>query len=264
MTKRLVFCEGIDDLNALRAIAQHLRWATAGSGLGQDRKATLHAGVDVKIEITVPSKSRGATGEGKSALPASLADELHNLRPQIDPEDEARVSLVSVVFDPDDKAAGAFHDDLVRAIGDRAPGWTLTATDLPGVWRAAREPGEQLEIRAVHWRAPGAVLDGLPDHANLERLLCAVLAKAYADDKDHVARWLAEIDAARRRAGRKPASWKGAIHIWLAAVYDKVDEVNAASRVLHQQDECKPHVRPVLDDVGLLTDLAPLLGGETS
>lgn len=102
-------------------------------------------------------------------------------------------------------------------------------------------------------------IDGLPDHANLERLLCAVLAKAYPGDEEHVSRWLMEIGERRSKAGRKAATWKAAIHVWLATVYDKADELNAASRFLHQQDECKPHIQPVLDHAGLLADLRLLL-----
>jgi hypothetical protein len=38
------------------------------------------------------------------------------------------------------------------------------------------------------------------------------------------------------------------------------DDLNAASRFLHQQSECKPHIEPILDQIGLLADLRPLLG----
>jgi hypothetical protein len=262
MTRRLVLCEGPDDLNALRAVAQLQRWATSvpgvGAGAGQERVVSLQAG-DARVEIKVPSQRRGATGEGKSALARAVAEELQDLRPQVDPEDASRVSLIAAVFDPDGDAASAFHAEVAAALRRYSAAWTVTEAGAPGVWRAAREAGEDVEVRAVHWRAPGGVLDGLPEQANLERLLCAVLAKAYPADDAHVARWLTEIGAARQAAGRKPPTWKAAIHVWLAAVYEKADQDNAASRILHQQDACKPHVVPTLDEVGLLTDLRPLL-----
>jgi hypothetical protein len=267
VSKRLIFCEGPDDLNALRAVALHQRWAKpdpASSGpplgAGQERVITLQAGIDLRIEIKVPSKPRGAPGEGKSALPLAVADELRLVRPQVDPADESYVSLVAAVFDPDEKTAADFHNELTHAIGERAPAWTITAGSTPGVWQVQREAGEQVEVRAVDWRAPGGVLDGLPEHKNLERLLCAVLAKAYPGDVPAVERWLTEIGAARTTAGRKPPTWKAAIHVWLAAVYEKADDLNAASRFLHQQDECKPHIHGILNQVGLLADLRPLLG----
>ncbi len=258
MTKRIVFCEGRDDLNALRAVAQRLRWAEPAGSDVRDLAVALKAADGTRIEIKVPSKARGATGEGKSALARAAAAELQILRPQVDPADESRVSLVAVVFDPDEKAPADFHDDLTRAIREFAPAWTLTGT--AGTWQAQREAAEQVEVRAVHWRAPGPVLDGLPDHVNLERLLCAVVAKAYPDDEAHVARWLTEMRARCTEAGRKLPTWKAAIHIWLAIVHEKADEDNAASRFLHQQDKCKPHVQPILEEVGLLAELRPLLG----
>lgn len=265
MTRRIVVCEGPDDLNALRAVAQCLQWAQPipssgpGAGAGQERQLILRAGED-RVEIKVPSKARGATGEGKSALARMVADALFDLPPQIGPPDESHLSLVAVVFDPDEKPADDFHADVERATRAHAASWTLTNAGTPGVWRAQREAGENVDVRAVHWRAPGGVLDGLPDHANLERLLCAVAARAFPGDVEHVARWLAEINERRLAGQRKPATWKAAIHVWLAAVYEKADEHNAASRLLHQQAECRPHVQPILDDVDLVADLRPLLG----
>jgi hypothetical protein len=262
MSRRLIFCEGPDDLNALRAVAQLLRWATPATGgqagAGQERVVVLQAGT-ARVEIKVPSKSRGATGEGKSALARAVAEALLELPSQIGPPDESHLSLLGVVFDPDDEQAGGFHAEIERTVHEHARAWTLAGGGAPGLWRAQREAGEEVLVRAVDWRAPGDVLDGLPDHRNLERLLCAVLAKAYPDDVAEVARWLDEIGAARGRARRKPATWKAAIHVWLAAVYDKADELNAASRFLHQQAECKPYVEATLADVGLVADLRPLL-----
>jgi hypothetical protein len=263
MSKRLVLCEGPDDLNALRAIAQLLRWAqpvrTPGIGAGQERQMVLQAGI-ARIEVSVPSKARGATGEGKSALSRGVATALEGLPPQTNPADEAHVSLVAAVFDPDDETAADFHTALVKAVRDHATAWTFAESGSPGVWHAQRGATEQLEVRAVDWRAPGGVLDRLPDQMNLERLLCAVLAQAYPDDVSDVARWLTEVGGRCAAAGRKPPTWKAAIHVWLAVVYEKADELNAAARFLHQQDECRPHVERILDAVGLVRDLRPLLG----
>src|SRR5262245_49361629 len=206
MTTRLIFCEGPDDLNALRAVAQVLRWAqpvrAAGAGAGLEREMVLRAG-DALIKVGVPSKARGAAGEGKSALARSVADNLGALRMQVDAADESSVSLVAAVYDPDDQSAADFHTELRQAIRDHAPAWTLAELGTPGVWRARREAGEEVYVRAVHWRAPGSILDGLPDHSNLERLLCAVVAKAHPEEKEHVARWLTEIGEVRQKANRK-------------------------------------------------------------
>jgi hypothetical protein len=205
----------------------------------------------------VPGRGRGDVGEGKSALARMTAQQLHDLAPQMGPPDESHVALIAVVFDPDADPVTGFHIEIERAVQAHAPAWTLTGG--AGTWRAERDVGEVVDVRAVHWRAPGGVLDGLPDHANLERLLCAVAARAYPDDLAHVDRWLTEIGARCRTAGRKPPRWKAAVHVWLAAVYEKADEENAAARFLHQQDECKPHIGGVLTETGLLDDLRQLL-----
>jgi hypothetical protein len=260
VTRRIILCEGPDDLNALRAVAQQQKWAQpargASAGAGQERQIALIAG-DARIDVKVPSQARGAPGEGKSALARTAAQALHELAPQIGPPDESHVSLLAVVFDPDEKPVASFHLEIERAVQAHAAAWTLTGQ--AGLWQARRETGEAVEVRTVHWRAPGGVLDGLPDHVNLERLLCSVAAKAYPDDLTHVERWLGEVGDRRRAAGRKPPGWKAAIHVWLAAVYEKADEDNAASRFLHQQDECKAHITGVLAETGLLDDLRPLL-----
>lgn len=262
MTKRFILCEGPDDMNALRAVGLIMGWAepattATGVGAGQERAMLLKAAA-VTISVSVPSKNRGATGEGKSALARSLADNLAALPPRPDPNDESSVSLLSVVFDPDDEPASHFHVQLERAIREHAREWTLDEASSPGVWRAHRS-AEEIDIRAVHWRAPGEELAGLPDHANLERLLCAVLAKAYPEDKKLVAGWLTQIRKRQQSVGRKLVGWKGAIHVWLATVYEKADDINAAARILHQQKECKLHVEPALIETGLLDDLRPLL-----
>ncbi|MEO7328157.1 MAG: hypothetical protein ABI193_06245 [Minicystis sp.] len=218
----------------------------------------LQAG-EARISIGVPSKSRGATGEGKSALARSVADNLTALPQQQSRGDESFVSMVAAIFDPDDQPPEVFHAELEQAIREHASAWTLAAPSASGCWRVQRAGGDPIEVRAVHWRAPGNVLDGLADQVNLERLLCAVLEKAYPSDVERVAQLLTEIGRARQAMDRKPPTWKAAIHVWLAMVYEKADELNAASRVLHQQDECKPHVESVLIEVGLLEDLRPLL-----
>jgi hypothetical protein len=224
---------------------------------------SLAAG-DTRIDILVPSKTGGATGEGKSALARMVADALRMLPPQVGPGDESSVGLVGVVFDPDDATVASFHAEVENAVRTHAGNWTVAGSGAAGVWSAQREAGEVVEVRAVDWRAPGGVVAGLPDQMNLERLLCAVLAAAYPQDVEHIDRWLTQIREASKAAGRKPGTWKAAIHVWLAAVYEKADDINAASRLLHQQTECKPHIERILAETRLLDDLRPLLGAAAS
>ena len=104
------------------------------------------------------------------------------------------------------------------------------------------------------WRAP-TFLDELPDLSNLERLLCGIAQLAYPKEAKVVERWLVEMNASTRSH-----AWKAALHLWCALVDPKTDERGAPARFLHQNEDCKAHVRPFLERVGLLRELTPLLG----
>ena len=250
MSLRYVLCEGPDDLTALREIGLHAFGAQmdrqssqrgAGAG-GEARKALLRTAA-ARIEIV-------AGRSGKSALPKEIAAYLAQLPPQIEPQGEATVANLAVVFDPDGDPEASFHRDIEKTVVAQATDWTL-APKSPGAWTATRQPGEVVELVAIPWRAPGGVVDGLPDYRNLERVLCAVLARAYQAEAVIVERWLTEIQS------RKPA-WKAALHLWCALVDEKATELNVAARVLHQNTACRPHALDVLREAGVLADLQPL------
>lgn len=123
MKVRTVVCEGPDDLNALRAIAQHVFEAETeaqpgrqGGAGGEERKATLRSGESL-VEIVVPSKGRGDAGDGKSQLPLMVAKKLNDLAPQGGPPTEPYTDLVAAVFDPDDEPEPKFHERIEVAIG---------------------------------------------------------------------------------------------------------------------------------------------------
>lgn len=250
MSLRHILCEGPDDLTALRAIAMHAFGAqidrqpaqrAAGAG-GEARKETLRT-ANTRVEVI-------AGRSGKSALPKEIAADLAQLPPQIEPQGEATVDIIAVVFDPDGDPEASFHREIEKNIAAHANHWTLVPQS-PGAWTATREAGEIVELVAIPWRAPGGVVDGLPDLRNLERVLCEVLARTFLPEAAIVERWLTEIQS------RKPG-WKAAVHLWCALVEEKASETNIAARVLHQNAACKPHALAVLRDAGLLTDLEPL------
>jgi hypothetical protein len=250
MSLRHILCEGPDDLTALREIGLHAFGAQldrqssqrgAGAG-GEARKALLRTAT-ARVEIV-------AGRSGKSALPREIAADLAQLPPQIEPQGEATVDIIAVVFDPDGDPEASFHREIEKNIAAHATGWSLVPK-ASSAWTATREAGEVVEIVAIPWRAPGNVIDGLPDYRNLERVLCAVLARAYQAEAAIVERWLTEIQT------RKPG-WKAALHLWCALVEEKANELNVAARVLHQNAACRPHALDVLREAGLLTDLQPL------
>jgi hypothetical protein len=250
MTLRHVLCEGPDDLTALREIALYAfgaqieRAPAQVSAGGEARQAILRTG-NTKTMIIV---GRG----GKTRLPVELAADLAQLPPQMSPQDEAAVEMIAVVFDPDGDPEETFHKEIEAKVADAAPGWSLSPEGA-GAWIATRGAGERVGVRAIPWRAPGGVVDGLADHRNLERVLCAVLVRAYPGEAQIVGRWLTEIHA----QGRAPG-WKAALHLWCALVKESANELNAAAQFLRQDKACKPHSLDVLREVGLLADLQPL------
>jgi hypothetical protein len=252
MTRRIVLCEGPDDLTALREIALfifhgRIEKHVMVSGAGEARKIDLRAGT-VAVEII--------SSNGKRKLPGLAATTLMTLPAQMGPPDDAKVKRIALVFDPDESLVSAFHNDIVQAIVRQATAWTLTSV-APGAWIARRSPGERVQLLAIGWKAPGGVVDGLADHQNLDRLLCAMAAKAYPVEAQIVERWLNEVNGARQPENR--AKWKAALHLYCALVEEKASELSAPARFLHQNAMCKPHVRMILEQGGLLKALRPLL-----
>lgn len=248
--KRVVLCEGPEDVTAIREIATLLfdakvqRTPTAGAA-GQPRQLFLSVqGCDVEIT---------AGRRGKSGLPEELATKLLGL--SVDDLGTAPNALqqITVLFDPDEEPLDRMYTRLVDRIAAEARSWKLEGQ--PGDWIARRNASETVVVRAVHWRSPGSVVDGLPDCQNLERLVCYVAAKAYPQEAKIVERWLGEIHATEK----KPC-WKAAVHLWCALVEHKSDERNAAARFLHQNDTCRPHVREAIREVSLFKDLSQALG----
>jgi hypothetical protein len=248
--RRVVLCEGPEDITAIREIAILLFEAKTTStqtpgAAGQPRKLSLNIqGCDVEIT---------AGRRGKSGLPEELATKLLGL--SVDNLGSAPNALqqITVLFDPDEEPRHRMYARLEEQIAAEAKSWKLEGQ--PGDWIARRNASETVVVRAVHWRSPGSVVDGLPDYQNLERLICYVAAKAYPQEAKMVERWLGEISAAD-----KEPCWKAALHLWCALVEHKADERNAAARFLHQNDTCRPHVREAIQEVSLFRDLSQALG----
>jgi hypothetical protein len=249
--KRVVLCEGPADIAALREIGRSLFGAqsrpiplSAGPA-GESRKLFLSI-QGSEVEIT-------AVPRAKSGLAEALATKLHGLPVENSSDDPNALERITVLFDPDDESPDKMYARLADEVATNAKAWKLDGN--PGDWFARRDASQAVIVRAVHWRSPGGVVDGLPDLQNLERLLCRVTAVAYPTEAKTVERWLSEIS----EAGKKP-SWKAAIHLWCALVEPKGDESNIPARFLHQNQTCRPHARAAIEQVSLFKDLSTALG----
>jgi hypothetical protein len=249
--RRLVLCEGPADIAALREIgisffgAKPLPIPRSAGAAGENRKLLLLI-EGSEVEIT-------AVQRAKSGLPAALAIKLHGLPVENSSDDPNALERITVLFDPDDESPEETCVRLAAEVSANAKAWKLDGS--PGDWVARRNGNQAVILRAVSWRSPGNVVDGLPDWQNLERLLCHVTAVAYPSEAKIVERWLGEISG----PGKKP-SWKAALHLWCALVEPKSDESNAAARFLHQNQTCRPHARAAIEQVSLFKDLSLALG----
>lgn len=257
MSRRIVLCEGPDDVAALREIAIGIFGAAVPRSGASSTETRAGAAGQARGQLVLAGRTRieiRAVKNAKSQIAKALATELAQLPPQIGGDGDQRIRQVAAVFDPDGEGAERFHRDVEREVGRGAKAWRFTAVKGGGVWIAQRDAGERLLVRAVAWRGPGAPVDGLADHQNLERLLCAIAARAYPAEATLVERWLTEIAQVRSAA----AGWKAALHLWCALVEEKASDANAAARFLHQNKVCLPCVEPALREVSLLRDLRAL------
>jgi hypothetical protein len=248
--RRLVYCEGPDDIAALRELLVRFFGAsveptvTALPPAGRQRKQCLRIGAQLLELHAVP--------EAKSGLWCAAAKLLGGLPRVKMTDDPDGIGRIWVVYDPDGQGADAFCRAIAPAFEKHASQWKLTPGGRAD-WVAERDPGERVSLAAIAWRAPDGVVDGLADTQSLDRLVCAVAARAFPEESRVVHRWLDELTASGKRPG-----WKAALHLWCAVVEQKANEDTAAVRFLGQNRLCEAHARGALEEVSLLKDLASL------
>lgn len=182
--------------------------------------------------------------------------------------DEALVDRVTFFFDPDDDEKDEFVNRVhsrLEGLSTASPPWIASRNEPDlGRWTLARAGEPSVELRGIPWGAAGPVLDGLDDVQNLERLLCAVMGKAYPDQVARIAGWLDEIR--EFRASLHPGQrlkWKAAVLLW-AALTDEQSTTDGGipSRFLGQHkpprtaDFFEEYVRPELESQALHEGLA--------
>ena len=248
MSVRILLCEGPDDIAALRELGTWLLGASvtripaSAGAAGQERKSALTTKSNHRVDLIAAS--------GKSKLPDRVATLLATLSPQV-PGDPEETSDIGVVFDPDGGDPDVdFLPAVEAAIAAGAPGWTLSKGS--GSWLAQRAVAERVNVHFLPWRGTTDPFDGLGAEQSLERLLCSIGSAAYPAEAKLVESWLDAFPSTRKR------TWKSAVHLWCALVESDQNEATAPTRFLHQNKECKPHVRPLLERLGLLEPLRPL------
>ena len=236
MSRRTIFCEGPDDLAALREIATRLLGATVLHGMPTGG-ASLERIAQLQLEEgTVEVKAGG----GKSELARRGALYLETLPPVPD------IVQVSLLFDPDDEPVERFFASVPRAIHEHAPSWTLVdAPERAGCWRATRQEGESIVVAAVAWWGDVEVLDGLSDAQSLERVILSVARRALSEEE--LAFLVRVLEGIHALPGRRP-TWKAAVHVLCALTDAKTPGHAMAQRFLGQNKSFRPHVEGTLGE----------------
>lgn len=230
MSKRLVLVEGPDDLAALHEMAVRLFQAQKVERPpkhGASRGALFQSASGVLIDISVGLNA-------KDGLPKAVAGAIGGLPPQIR-GDETRTDKIAVLYDPDDDQPGAFAGRIDKQLKTSLISWTIENKN-PEHWALRRNTEEELELKSIAWNANVPVLDGLPDHQNLERLISQIMLSAYPNEKNRIEGWLSDIQNVRKSLPRaKVPKWKAAVLLWAALLDDQAtSDVGITSRFFGQ------------------------------
>lgn len=252
MSQRLVLVEGPDDVAALRELGTRLFLAKKkeqASKPGARRKEAFISPSGISIELSIGLNA-------KDGLPKAVLQAVNGLPAQIS-GDEARTEKMAVFYDPDADKPGDFEARIDKELKALASSWKVQK-NTPGHWLLRRDQEEAIELRAIAWKGAGALLDGLPDEQNLERLICQIMGSAYAGEQQRIETWLTAIQGARPLLKLKAPKWKAATLLWAALVDDQAtSEVGIASRFMGQHkyalggDFFKDHIEPCVKASGL-------------
>lgn len=255
MINARIFTEGPDDVAALSEIL--FRWHNAAVDRSVSPSTAREREHRLRLLTADKSAVRGTVAITALGKRDGLDDALMTfLRTR--PIDATLRDRAAVVYDPDERATSDVEDALdtrLRSletewmIERNGPAWTLTRKELP----------QTIHVRTIAWTHPGAVLGGLPDRQNLERVLCAISARAWPAGDAVVAQWLQAIREFRANNGvARAPTWKAAVHLWCALVDDAATEAAAVKRFLGQNPSALPFVRETLDEARIVTSLEAL------
>lgn len=231
MSWRFIVCEGIDDLRAIRGIAQrcygYTRWmGEAGRFRGQSEVLRVE-GEDRVVEIANGRDRLRAAREARELLR----------------ESDGHIGAVGLLIDPDkdnDASLRAFVD--AEALHELE--WRPDAS-LAHVVHVESAFGETTPFTWLGWDTPRS-FDGLPDDVRmLERTAIAILQDARPDDAGLVLQLLQALQDAGRAT-----SWKTA-HRLFNAVMKPATEVGFVDQVFGQDKRTRTHLPAVLAETVL-------------
>ena len=240
MNPRLIFCEGNDDLTALRELIVR---DCARSSPDPSRRFPGDRSAQEFVDADLPDVHL-VDAKGKAKLPRRVVSELTAPSPGL------RFDVIGVSFDPD-------------AVSSRAPSEWVRTNCIPKEARTEEtEHGWQVmvedrttEVITLAWHL-GDVFDRLhEDEYNLERAALDVLAKG-------AKRQAAVVDdLLNYLQGKKiQTSWKTALKLWNAVRKPNTDGPGFLAQVFGQDPKLRVAKEALLRDTPLLAALHYICG----
>lgn len=233
MSVRRIFCEGPDDLSALRAYVS-LRYRLSAQPSAPTNQVVLVAG-DGTVELTLV-----AAGTRQKVL--SVARQLIAL----DDSPSRPLERVGLCFDPDDQEEPGWRSWIERTFGRDGfrrdeRGWQVNGVVGP------------VEVLAMPWAIAEKTHAGLAERHNLERVAARILATTHPERAALVDRWLDDVVGARL-----PADWKVAMRLWNALVDPDTSGRAFFDRVFGQNHALRAELERVIEGSQLGVALARL------
>jgi hypothetical protein len=219
MSRRLVYCEGQDDVTALRGIVKRafkVSWKQDDDFPNARRSARFELGQGNVLSMVAlrPDPARGSTPNRESAIQLARQDFVDGAAP-----DRPRIGLC---VDPDTDSLEA----LRAAVRARLPaeavdtdlGWTLDGR----------------ELLLLPWHVESVLFNRLPELQNLERLAIDAIRRCDPDGAGLVERWIGELGEKR---GDKFRSWKAALLLFHAATEPKTTEDSFFDEIFSDRED---------------------------
>ena len=245
MSRRVVLCEGFDDLRVLHEVFErNLRMRVASpSRRRNERFFTSVAPGAAPQEVVVVFPARGGGGEGKSGLPQLMRE--HLLESQVDDETDK----IGLVFDPDDDS-----DEQVRTWLEGSVLAGLNATRQPSGSYRVPSATRTIEVVPLPWDHLHPFDQLPPEKRCCEQAALAIMQAAAPAEAALVDQMLTLL----RAHDPKKATWKAAFRLWNAVRKPNAED-GFYAQVFGQDKDLRPHVEPALKVTGFFAKLESMV-----
>lgn len=234
MSRRRIFCEGVDDRAALRGLLRRGFGLQSRPGPASATESKPSQGAPMEFvpkQGGLPLVLLGVSGDRSKVLAQAV-----DIAKFGSPSEPAHILGLS--FDPNGDPQAAWRQWIVAGFRELNP-----REDGDG-WRVDT-PAGPTRVLPLPWESQRASLNyDLPDKQSLERIAVQALAEAYPDRHDAVGRWMAEVP---RLGVPERWRWKSALRLWNALVRpDTSADASLLDQVFEQDHQVRDRVIELL------------------